>query len=80
MKTLVVNKEKELKLVNVDKPVGDGNQVIAKVLACGICGSDIHYWDIGQPAGLVLGHEYCCEVVDPGCRKNLKKGDLGPVF
>ncbi len=75
MKTLIVDKVKELKLVEVDKPVGDGNQVIAKVLASGICGSDIHYWDIGQPQGLVLGHEYCCEVVDPGCRKDLKKGD-----
>lgn len=75
MKTLIVNNVKELKLVDVDQPVGDGKQVIAKVLTCGICGSDIHYWDIGQPQGLVLGHEYCCEVVDPGCRQDLKKGD-----
>lgn len=75
MKTLIVDKVKELKLIDAKKPVTDGNQVIAKVLACGICGSDIHYWDIGQPHGLVLGHEFCCEVVDPGCRKDLKKGD-----
>lgn len=75
MKSLIVNNPKELKLVTTEKPVGDGKQVIAKVLACGICGSDIHYWELGQPAGLVLGHEYCCEVVDPGCRKDLKKGD-----
>lgn len=75
MKALIVNKEKELKLVDVKTPEASGKEVIAKVLACGICGSDIHYWDIGQPNGLVLGHEYCCTVVDPGPRKDLKKGD-----
>ena len=42
MKTLIVDKVKELKLIDAKKPVTDGNQVIAKVLACGICGSDIH--------------------------------------
>lgn len=75
MKALIVNKQKELKLAEIATPEPNGKEVIAKVLACGICGSDIHYWDIGQPAGLVLGHEYCCTVVDPGPRKDLKKGD-----
>ena len=75
MKALIVNKEKELKLVDMKAPESNGKEVIAKVLTCGICGSDIHYWDIGQPSGIVLGHEYCCSVVDPGERKDLKKGD-----
>ena len=75
MKALVIDKVKKLKLTEIDKPTPNGKDVIVKVSACGICGSDIHYWDIGQPEGLVMGHEYCGVVVDPGARKDLKKGD-----
>ena len=37
--------------------------------------SDIHYWDLGQPVGLVMGHEFSGVVVDPGDRLDLVKGD-----
>ncbi len=84
-----------------DPSPGDG-QVLTKVLACGICGSDLHMLQHGaesrklmdelsadRPAdpmqpkifepGLdtVMGHEFCCEVVElgPGC-DNLKVGDV----
>ncbi|MBQ8431135.1 MAG: alcohol dehydrogenase catalytic domain-containing protein [Clostridia bacterium] len=75
MRALVIDKEKKLKVGNIEKPVPNGKDVIVKVSACGICGSDIHYWDIGQPQGLVMGHEYCGVVEDAGSRKDLKKGD-----
>lgn len=75
MKALSISEAKKLKLVNIDKPVPNGQDVIVKVLSCGICGSDIHYWEVGAPAGLVMGHEYCGEVVDAGSRKDLKVGD-----
>ena len=41
----------------------------------GICGSDSHYWVDGAPKGLVMGHEFCGKVLDPGSRKDLKVGD-----
>ena len=67
-------------------------QVLVKTLACGICGSDLHaakhahrMVDISRRAGrlpmdlsrdVVMGHEFCCEVIDygPGTEKRVKPG------
>ncbi len=67
-------------------------QVLVKTLACGICGSDLHaakhahrMVDISRRAGrlpmdlsrdVVMGHEFCCEVIDygPGTEKKVKPG------
>lgn len=43
--------------------------------ACGICGSDLHYFEAGEPLELIMGHEFAGEVVDPGDRSDLKVGD-----
>ena len=83
-------------------PVPGAGQALTKVLACGICGSDLHMLRHGeeqlrlgaelaqaQPpdpmrtvpftadAPVVMGHEFCCEVVEtgPGCT-NVSAGDL----
>lgn len=74
MKALAIDKQKKMKVVKIDKPQPNGNDVIVKVLTCGICGSDIHYWEAGMQ-NLVMGHEYCGEVVDAGSRTDLKVGD-----
>lgn len=44
-------------------------QVLVKTLACGICGSDLHRATASRQGGqpcLVLGHEFCAEVLDYG--------------
>ncbi|MFO1255936.1 MAG: zinc-binding dehydrogenase [Sphingomonadaceae bacterium] len=67
-----------------DAVPGEG-QVVARTLACGICGSDLHAVhhlehgvEIGRRCGapdtidptqdLVLGHEFCAEILDHGPR------------
>ncbi len=56
------------------------DDIIIRVQACGICGSDLHFteghqWDYG--AGTVPGHEYAGEIVELGRNvTGLKKGDL----
>jgi threonine dehydrogenase-like Zn-dependent dehydrogenase len=87
---------------DVPDPVPGPGQVLTKVLACGICGSDLHMLRHGaeqlrlgeelaesappEPfklitlvpsAPTVMGHEFCCEVVEAaaGC-DNLKVGDV----
>lgn len=50
-----------------------------RVDSCGVCGSDIHLWRQGQgwtdePGPIVLGHEFCGTVVDPG-QSSFKNGD-----
>ena len=47
-----------------DPKPGPG-QVVLRVSACGICGSDLHVHQGGfLPAGAIMGHEFCGEVVD----------------
>lgn len=62
---------------NVDTPVPKGTEVLIKMLACGVCHSDIHLHEgvfnlgngkelqVGQP-GMVLGHEIFGEVIAVG--------------
>ncbi len=75
MKCVKIDGPKSLVVDEIDAPVSRKGSVVIKVESCGICGSDIHYWDSGQPKGLVMGHEFCGRVVDPGNRKDLVIGD-----
>lgn len=58
------------------------NEVIVKVEYCGVCGSDIHYYEHGKigdfvvTAPIVLGHEAAGVVVETGKKvQNIKIGD-----
>lgn len=75
MKCVAIKGVKEFEIKDIEEPVSNKSDVIIDVKKCGICGSDIHYWDMGQPVGLVMGHEYSGIVTDPGDRTDLKKGD-----
>ena len=75
MKCVSVSGEKKLVLKETDIPVSKNGSVVIEVKSCGICGSDIHYWNIGNPVGLIMGHEVAGVVFDSGSRKDLKKGD-----
>ncbi len=75
MKSIAIKNLKEFEIKEIEEPKSDGQKVIIEVKKAGICGSDIHYWVEGQPTGLVLGHEYCGLVIDPGNRKDLHIGD-----
>ena len=75
MKCVSISGEKSFVLKDIDVPVSKDGSVVLEVKSCGICGSDIHYWDMGNPVGLVMGHEFCGTVIDPGNRSDLKPGD-----
>jgi L-iditol 2-dehydrogenase len=73
MKAQVFYEPENMKLEDIDKPEAADDQIVIKVKACGICGSDIaYYWGespLETPDGkgpLVLGHEYTGEVVEVG--------------
>jgi D-arabinose 1-dehydrogenase-like Zn-dependent alcohol dehydrogenase len=57
-----------LKIKNVPLRQPAENQVLVKVLACGICHSDSHVQqgDMGSPFPLVPGHEVVGDVVAVG--------------
>lgn len=97
-----VMRDWQLRVDDLPDPTPGPGQVLTKVLACGICGSDLHMLQHGaevreltrellgdaEPDPMapksfepehdtVMGHEFCCEVVDlgPGV-ENLKVGDV----
>ncbi len=73
MKAQVFYEPENMKLEEVDIPTIADDEVLIKVKACGICGSDIaYYWGLSPletPTGkgpLILGHELAGEVVEVG--------------
>lgn len=60
---------KPLRIGDVASPDPGPFELVLKVKACGICGSDLHCTEHGPfelPAGTVLGHEFAGEVVAVG--------------
>jgi 2-desacetyl-2-hydroxyethyl bacteriochlorophyllide A dehydrogenase len=83
MKAVKLVGKQKLEVVEVDKPVPEKGKAIIKVLNCGICGTDIHYWEqgagMGGYQGLIMGHEFGGIIEDPGGRQDLKPGDRATV-
>lgn len=75
MKCVAISGVKSLVMKDMEVPVSVDGSVVIEVKSAGICGSDIHNWDMGMPHGLVMGHEFAGVVVDPGSRLDLEKGD-----
>ena len=75
MRAVALKGKKEFEIKEIEEPVIDNTNVVVKVLKAGICGSDLHYFEMGEPTCLVMGHEFCGEVIDPGNRDDLKVGD-----
>ena len=75
MKCVSLEGKRKFIIKEINEPKADKKNVIVKVLKSGICGSDIHYWESGEPKGLIMGHEFCGKVIDPGSRNDLKVGD-----
>ena len=75
MKCVMLKDKRKFEIGEINEPTSNGKDVIIDVRKAGICGSDIHYWDTGEPKGLVLGHEFCGIVTDKGSREDLNVGD-----
>jgi 2-desacetyl-2-hydroxyethyl bacteriochlorophyllide A dehydrogenase len=67
MKTLVYTRPGELQLHDLPAPTAAAGEVVLKIDAVGICGSDMHAWhghDPRRQPGLVLGHEFAGTVTE----------------
>jgi threonine dehydrogenase-like Zn-dependent dehydrogenase len=88
-----VMRNQQLVVDTLPDPEPGAGEVLVRTLACGICGSDLHFLkhaprmvdamhrsggpyvlDLGRD--LVMGHEFCAEIVDygPDCQRALKAG------
>jgi propanol-preferring alcohol dehydrogenase len=66
-----------LQLEDLPMPVPASNEVLLKVLACGVCHTDLHIVEGELPPRLpwvIPGHQIVAEVVDPH-RNSMKKGE-----
>ena len=79
MEALVLDKYMELNYRDFPKPEIEANEVLVKVKACGICGSDVHGMDGStgrRNPPLIMGHEASGEIAQLGSEvKNWKIGD-----
>ncbi|RLE14520.1 NAD(P)-dependent alcohol dehydrogenase, partial [Candidatus Aerophobetes bacterium] len=84
MKITAMYLEKPGKIISrkIDMPEIKKDEVLVKIKAVGVCGSDVHYYDKGKIGSfivkrpLILGHECSGEIVEVGEEvKNLQIGD-----
>ncbi|MEQ8160489.1 MAG: zinc-binding dehydrogenase [Smithellaceae bacterium] len=76
MKVAYWYNNKDIRLAEVTTPAPGPQEMLIKVISCGICGSDIVEWYRLPRAPLVQGHEIGAEVVAVGGSvKKFKPGD-----
>ncbi len=69
MKALVLTEYKKLEYLDYPIPVISADEVLIKVKACGICGSDVHGYDGStgrRIPPIIMGHEASGEIVETG--------------
>jgi L-iditol 2-dehydrogenase len=76
MKVGVYYRNSDVRVENRPDPTPGDGDILVKVMACGLCGSDLLEWYRIKRAPLVLGHEPAGIVVETGKSiKNVKPGD-----
>jgi 2-desacetyl-2-hydroxyethyl bacteriochlorophyllide A dehydrogenase len=75
MKAGVMGQAQKISLKEVPYPALNRHGIIVKVKACGICGSDVHFYQRGGP-GTIMGHEFAGDVVETGSEvQDIEVGD-----
>src|SRR5215213_7215940 len=79
MKALLLTAPSKLEFVDFPEPKPADDEVVVRIRACGICGSDIHGWDGSsgrRNPPLIMGHEASGEIVATGPRvREWRAGD-----
>ena len=78
MKALVLTANSKLELKDIPKPQIREGELLIRVKAVGICGSDIHGFDgkTGRRVPpIIMGHELAGEVAEVGANSAFRVGD-----
>jgi L-iditol 2-dehydrogenase len=79
MKALLLTAPSELTITDLPRPECDADSVLVRVVACGICGSDVHGYDGSSGRRippLVMGHEAAGVIAEVGSAvKDFKVGE-----
>ena len=86
MRAIVIHKAKDLRIEEVDQETPKAGEVLIRLSAGGVCGSDLHYYQHGGFGAItlkepmILGHEVSGVVEELGADvTGLAKGDLVAV-
>src|SRR5689334_6339397 len=79
MKALLLSKYKQLEIADLPEPKAGADEILIRVAACGICGSDVHGYDGSSGRRIppiVMGHEAAGRVGQVGSKvKGCREGD-----
>lgn len=76
MKVGVYYRNSDVRVEERPVPATSDDDILVKVMACGLCGSDLLEWYRIKRAPLVLGHELAGEIVEAGKRvERFRPGD-----
>ena len=82
MKAAFLYKPGDIRIEEMEIPIPKDNEALIKLKAVGVCGSDVHFFEVGRIGDfvvkepLILGHECAGEVVEIGENvKTVKVGD-----
>jgi L-iditol 2-dehydrogenase len=75
MHVAVYYKNNDVRYEEMPIPVISENELLVKVMASGVCGSDVMEWYRIKKAPIVLGHEIAGEIIKTG--RNIKKFGIG---
>jgi len=80
MKAATVHGPRDIRIEMVETPLVRDDEILVKVMACGICGTDVHAYKKGSSAKLqqrlILGHEFSGEIAKVGqAVQGLRVGD-----
>jgi 2-desacetyl-2-hydroxyethyl bacteriochlorophyllide A dehydrogenase len=83
MKAAIYHGVRDLRIETIDIPEVGENDILLKIDACGICGSDVHSYGTGLYVnkGQIMGHEFSGGVVKTGKNvKDIQVGERGTGF
>src|SRR5256886_15442953 len=79
MKVLLLSRYKHLEIADLPEPTPGPGEVLVRVAACGICGSDVHGYDGASGRRIppiVMGHEAAGRIAAAGAGvKAFREGD-----
>ena len=75
MKVAMYYNNNDIRIEEIPKPKINEDEILYKVEACGICGSDVMEWYRIKKVPIVLGHEAAGTIVETG--KNVKNYKVG---
>ncbi len=68
MKVAMYYDQRDIRIQQMPKPIIGEDEILVKMKACGVCGSDLMGWYLESRAPLVLGHEPAGVIAEKGRR------------